>query len=79
MRTTIDLPDAQRARLLELAARRHEKGFSSIVQEAIEQYLDQEGGRADRLRAAIAVRGALAGRNGAHLAKSARTARAEWR
>lgn len=39
MRTTIELPDEQRAKLLELAARRGEKGFSKLVQEAVAEYL----------------------------------------
>jgi predicted DNA-binding protein len=39
MRTTIEIPDDQRARLLELAARRGEKGFSALVREALELYL----------------------------------------
>lgn len=39
MRTTIELRDDQRARLLELAARRGEKGFSGLVQEAVDRFL----------------------------------------
>ena len=35
MRTTIELSSEHRARLLEIAARRHEKGFSSIIAEAV--------------------------------------------
>ena len=40
MRTTIELSDEHRARLLELAARRGEKGFSSIVEEALARFVD---------------------------------------
>src|SRR5260370_421628 len=40
MRTTVEIADEHRARLVELAARRKEKGFSRIVSEAIEQYLE---------------------------------------
>ena len=39
MRTTVEITDAQRAGLLELAARRGEKGFSRLVQEAVEAIL----------------------------------------
>ncbi len=39
MRTTIEMNPEHRARLLEIAARRGEKGFSGVVAEAIETYL----------------------------------------
>ena len=39
MRTTIELKPEHRAALLELAARRGEKGFSSLIADAIEAYL----------------------------------------
>jgi len=39
MRTTIDLKPEHRARLLELAARRGERGFSSIIGEAVDARL----------------------------------------
>ena len=79
MRTTIELPDVQRARLLAIAARRGEKGFSGIVQEAVALYLDQEQERATRVRSALAVRGVLRGQRGARLAEVAKAARAGWR
>jgi metal-responsive CopG/Arc/MetJ family transcriptional regulator len=61
MRTTIELPDELRAELVALAARRGEKGYSRIVQEAVVQYLaGQEGrvGRMARARSAIGTLGA---------------------
>ncbi len=42
MRTTIEMRDDHRAKLLEIAARRGEKGFSKLVEEAIEDYLKRE-------------------------------------
>jgi predicted transcriptional regulator len=36
MRTTIELKPEHRARLLELAARRGQKGLSAVIQEAID-------------------------------------------
>ena len=39
MRTTIELKDESRARLLDMAARRGEKGFSTIIGEAVDLYL----------------------------------------
>lgn len=39
MRTSIELTDEQRAALLTLAGRRGLRGYSSLVQEALAQYL----------------------------------------
>lgn len=39
MRTTIELTDEQRSALLALAGRRGLRGYSSLVQEALAQYL----------------------------------------
>ena len=59
MRTTIEIKPEHRARLLELAARRGEKGFSSLVAEAIDAYLEN-GIKEDRTRKrALALRGKL--------------------
>lgn len=57
MRTTIEITDEQRAKLLELAARRGEKGFSILVQEALDLYLREQG----RLAAARRSAGDLMG------------------
>ena len=78
MRTTIDITDEQRARLLELAARRGVKGFSGIVQEALDEYLKRRGARASVLREALAARGALKGRAGEALAGGGRGRRGRW-
>lgn len=59
MRTTIELPDEMRARLLEIAARRGEKGFSGLVQEAVGRYLDEEKGRRESVTRALSARGTM--------------------
>jgi predicted transcriptional regulator len=41
MRTTIELRDDQRARLLEIAAREGRKGFSHLIQEAVDRFLEE--------------------------------------
>ena len=56
-RTTIELTDLQRAQLLELAARRGERGFSKLVQEAVDAYL-RENARLLRLNQKAAQRAA---------------------
>jgi hypothetical protein len=41
MRTTIELTDDQRAKLLALAAKRRLRGYSALIQEALERYLKE--------------------------------------
>jgi predicted transcriptional regulator len=79
MRTTIDLPDEQRAKLLELAAKRGEKGFSVLVQEAVAAYLAQHASGGDRVKRALALRGSLRGHEGDKLLEAAEEARRAWR
>ena len=78
MRTTIELPDDQRARLLEIAARRGEKGFSGIIQEALEQYLRTQQQSA-AVEQAVKSRGTFSEDEGEALEQSARALRAVWR
>ena len=79
MRTTIEIRDDLRARLLEIAARRGEKGFSAIVEEALERYLYRNAD-SDRLRrAALAVGGSLTDDEAAELEERTREIRESWR
>jgi predicted DNA-binding protein len=52
MRTTIELSDRTYTRLRAKAAERGLRGFSTIVEEALERHLDQDGG--NDLTAALA-------------------------
>jgi hypothetical protein len=80
MRTTIELTDRQRAALLKLAAERGEKGFSRIVQEAIESYLESGLGRKERVERAVSLLGTLSRREADALRASARRTReGPWR
>ena len=45
MRTTIEIKPEHRAKLLELAARRGQKGFSHLIAEALEAFLRAETGQ----------------------------------
>ena len=78
-RTTIEIRDRQRARLLELAARRGEKGFSKLVQEAIDLYLSREVERQDRVRRALSVLGTLSDEDAEAMRESVRWSRSHWR
>lgn len=60
MRTTVELSDDIRAKLLELAARRGERGFSAIVEEAVRRYLREEEQRRQVAEEAREVIGTMA-------------------
>jgi len=79
MRTTIELSDEQRAELLRLAASRGAKGFSRIVQEAVDEYLRREDGKAQAVRAAISLEGSLDSGAADKLEERVRSLRELWR
>lgn len=79
MRTTVDITDAQRAKLLELAGERGEKGFSRVVQAAIDHFLAENAARRDRVEAALSVLGSLDDDAADSLESSVRKARSRWR
>ena len=79
MRTTIELRDDLRARLLEMAARRGEKGFSSLVAEAVEQYLKAQMELDEARNAALEARGSLGPKEAEGLRAATSRIRAEWR
>lgn len=79
MRTTIEINDKHRAKLLELAAQRGEKGFSAIVGEAIETYLQNQAKRSEMRRRALRLRGSLSPEEGERLQRELSTLRKFWR
>lgn len=79
MRTTIELSDEHRARLLELAARRGEKGFSSIVEEALERYFVREERRREAVDRALAALGSLTPEEADRLEEEVSRLRRSWR
>jgi len=79
VRTTIELKDEARAKLLEIAGRRGEKGFSRIIGEAVEIYLRTEQADEARRRAALTLRGALGGAQAERLRRAAAGLRESWR
>ena len=79
MRTTIEIKPEHRAKLLELAARRGEKGFSSLVAEAIDIYLEDKA-NGDRVRKrALSLRGKLRSRDAERLRSAVARLREFWR
>jgi len=79
MRTTVEISDEQRSRLLELAARRGEKGFSRLVQEALDAYLRAEATLAGPRLRALALRGSISDEDGEHMLATVRELRERWR
>lgn len=79
MRTTIELTEEQRAELLKLAAQRGMKGFSQLVQEAIDSYLETQASRATLIDAALAMKGALKSKAGDEFEARAQAIRENWR
>jgi hypothetical protein len=79
MRTTLEITDAQRARLLEIAARRGEKGFSRLVQDALDRYLADDEDRTGKITAALALAGTLDDESARALESSIRQLRKTWR
>lgn len=81
MRTTVEITDEQRARLLALAARRGEKGYSGLVREAVEQYLTvaEERDRERRKSAAYDALGSFSADEAEALRHRVGTVRENWR
>jgi hypothetical protein len=79
MRTTIDLKPEHRAKLLELAARRGEKGFSSIIGEAVEAHLKHTLANEDARRRAGLLRGRLSRKDVQTLRHATAAVRESWR
>lgn len=79
MRTTIEISEEHRAQLLKLAARRGEKGFSNLVQEALDGYLEAQSRADDKRRRALLLRGALDEREAGRLRARAAALRESWR
>ena len=79
MRTTIDLTDEQRSELLRLAARRGLKGFSPIVQEAVDAYLKNNNDREKTIGDALALRGSLNRKSAEAMRRRVRILRENWR
>lgn len=79
MRTTIEIPDEQRGKLLEIAARRGDKGFSRLVQEALAQYLDGIARQEERIAAALETLGTIADDAADDMEATHGELRASWR
>lgn len=79
MRTTIEMKPGHRARLLEIAAGRGEKGFSSVIAEAIEAYLEDQSSKDKVRRKALRAGRSLDPKDAEQLRRKVAEIRAFWR
>ncbi|CAN5640191.1 hypothetical protein BH23GEM11_BH23GEM11_03960 [soil metagenome] len=79
MRATIELRNDQHARLLQLAAERGEKGFSSLIREAVDLYLVEIEFRDRAVDDAIATIGSLGADEAKGLEERVAAVRTHWR
>jgi hypothetical protein len=79
VRTTIEIKAEHHARILELAARRGEKGFSSVVAEALDGYLRAQSSRTKAIHSALALKGSMGEADAEGLLTRTRRIRANWR
>ncbi len=79
MRTTVEIDDAHRAELLKLAAERGEKGFSSLIREALDLYMAQHRARREAVGHALALQGSFSAEDGDALETSVAQLREQWR
>lgn len=79
MRTTLEIRDEHRGKLLEIAAQRGEKGFSRIVDEALTAFLARREARADLVRSAVEAIGALGEDEAGRIEREAAELRRSWR
>jgi hypothetical protein len=68
-----------RSALLALATRRGQKGFSAVLAEAIEFFLQGEVERQKRRKALLSLGGSLSKKDGDELRRTARQLRESWR
>jgi hypothetical protein len=79
MRTTVEMKPEHRSALLAMAAKRGEKGFSSVLEEAIDRFLAGEDERERRRRALLSLEGCLTEAEADELRQTTRRIRQEWR
>lgn len=78
MRTTVELTEEQRALLHAIAARRGWRGYSRVVQEAIDFYLKHHAEAESARRILLDRKGAWSAEEAERTRKALRELRASW-
>jgi predicted DNA-binding protein len=79
MRTTVEMKPEHRSALLALASRRGQKGFSVVLGEAIESFLQGEADREKRRQTLRSLGGGLSDKDAADLRRAVKELRESWR
>ncbi len=79
MRITVELKPEHRSRLLAIAGTRGDKGFSDVLREALDAYLDAQTESEHRRRMALTLQGSLKAREAKKLRQQAAALRKDWR
>jgi ATP-dependent exoDNAse (exonuclease V) alpha subunit len=79
MRTTVEIKPEHRSALLALASRRGQKGFSAVLGEAIENYLQGEKDREKRRQTFLSLAGSISKKDADELRQTTRELRESWR
>jgi hypothetical protein len=79
MRTTVEMKPEHRSALLTIAARRGDKGFSGVLEDAIEQFLEAERMRRRKREEVINLAGSLSPEEAAELRDRTHVLREHWR
>ena len=75
----MEMKPEHRSALLALASRRGEKGFSAVLGEAIENFLNGEAEREKRRKALLSLGGSLSKKDGSELRQTSKALRESWR
>ncbi len=78
MRTTIELSDDHRSALHSLAARRGLRGYSKLIQEAIDFYIKEKVKKEDSIKQLLKMRGSWSGDEAKELRKRIEEIRRNW-
>jgi hypothetical protein len=79
VRTTIEIKDKLRAELLKRAAHQGEKGFSHIIEEALETYYEREASLIKVREKALQLKGSLSRKDADFLRTQIKKCRKTWR
>lgn len=78
MRTTIEIPDRLRAALLAISAKRGLRGFSKIVEEALELYLQTMASRDKALADLLSLKGSWSDQEAKDTRQAIRKVKDNW-
>jgi predicted transcriptional regulator len=79
MRTTVEIKPEHRSALIALAAKRGHKGFSAVLEEAIDTFLEREADREKRRKAVLSLGGCLSAEEAQELRQTVGKIRENWR